>query len=321
MICPNCGQETDDNNRFCIKCGAPTAQAGPPAAPPPPGAAPPPPPGMEPPPPPAVAAPPPPVVAPPPPGGVTQQPAPQGGVQYAPQGAQPQQPAQPQYTPAPFPPVPPAGAGGGYGQQTIQMPAQQPGQYPPQGAYQQPVYGQVPYAPAPGQQYAPVQPGMQGYPQPYAGAAAKAGGSTITGILTIVAGGIIVGSTFVPWLTVMGLSVSGWQIMRQGVTGSGGSGMSLVITGGGTVFFTGFFTLVLGALILASGLMMLFRRRVGGILAFVFALPAAGFAAVNIVMVYTKMQSVSPGAGLWMFAAGSAVAIVLGIIGLASSGA
>lgn len=306
MICPSCGQETDDNNRFCVKCGAPTdpaqaqAKAGRPAAPPPP-------PGMAPPPPPQAD------VAQPP------QPPPQGGVQYAPPGAQqpdvaqpPQQPpVQQQYAPRPGSPVP-----GPYPQQTMQMPAQQyqqPAQYPAQGQYQQPAYGQGPYAPPPGQPYAPPPAGyQQGYPQ----AVAKGGGSTIAGILTIVAGGVIIGSTFLSWL-----SASGWQIMRQGVSSTSGSGLTLVVTGSGTVFFTGFFTLLLGALILAAGLMMLFRRRVGGILAFLFALPAAGFAAVDIAMVYTKMSGVSPGPGLWMFAAGSVLAIVLGIIGLASSGA
>jgi hypothetical protein len=204
----------------------------------------------------------------------------------------------------------------------MQMPVQQQyPQYQQPGAYQQPAYGQGPYAQVPGQPYPPAPAGMAGYPQPYAGPVAKAGGSVVAGLLTIVAGGVIIGSTFLPWLSSLGLSLSGWQIMRMGVFGTGGSSVSLVVTGGGTVFFTGFFTLLLGALILASGLFMIFRRRPGGILAFVFALPVAGFAAVDIVMIYSKMSPASPGAGLWMFAAGSVVAIVLGIIGLASSGA
>jgi hypothetical protein len=204
----------------------------------------------------------------------------------------------------------------------VQQQYPQAAEYPQPGAYQQPAYGQGPYAAqAPGQPFPPAPPGMAGYPQPYAGPVTKAGGSVVAGILTVVAGGVIVGSTFLAWLTVLGMSASGWDIMRQGVSGTGGNGLSLVVTGNGSVFFTGFFTLLLGALILASGLMMFFRRRPGGIIAFIFAVPAAGFAAVDIVMVYTKMSGVSPGPGLWMFAAGSLAAIVLGIVGLASSGA
>jgi hypothetical protein len=188
---------------------------------------------------------------------------------------------------------------------------------PVSGAYQQPAYGQGPYAPAPPGgypqgQYAQNPQYAQQYP-------AARRGSTVLGLLALIAGGAVVGSTFLPWLTVMGLNVSGLRIMTGG-SGLGGSGMSIVLTGGGTVFFTAFFSLLLGSLIMIGGILMLFRRRIGGALAFVFAIAAAGMASVNIAMVYAKMTGSHPGVGLWMFGGAAIAALIFGFVGLVSSG-
>jgi hypothetical protein len=256
--------------------------------------------------------------APPPPPDVSQP----GGVQYAPQGAQ----VPPPVMPPPVEPPPTAPPQQPYAQPTIQMPAQQ---VPQQGQYQQPAYGQSPYAQQPmgqyqqPQQYPPMPP--QQYQQPYAamGATGKRG-STALGLITILMGLVVIGSTFLAWVSAsaMGISatVTGLSYMTGSSSGLGGGNFSLVLTGEGVIFFTGFFSLLFGALILIGGLVMLFRRRIGGVLTFIFALLATGVAAVDVAMIMSKMPGGSASYGIWMFVGASFVALVLGIVGLASSG-
>ena len=208
------------------------------------------------------------------------------------------------------------------------MPAQQA---PPPGQYQQPAYGQGPYAPQgqyppQGQQYRPMPPGVPQYgqqPYPAPGPTGR-GGSTVTGLLTLMMGAVVIASTFLPWLSMsaMGYSatVTGLKYMTGSTSALGGGDFSLILTGDGIVFFTGFFSLLLGAFILVGGLVMLFRRRIGGVFTFIFALLATGVAAVDVAMIMTKMPGGSASFGIWMFAGSAFVALVLGIVGLASSG-
>jgi hypothetical protein len=200
---------------------------------------------------------------------------------------------------------------------------------PPPGTYQQPAYGQNQYAPAPPAAYPPQGPYAPGArQQPYAQAAfAQAParrGSTVMGLLTLIAGGAVLGSTFLAWLTagVSGVgssSVSGLKTMTGGLTGSGTS-INFVLTGSGTIFFTAFFSLLLGTLIMVAGIIMLFRHRIGGALAFIFAIAAAGMASVNIAMLYAKIPGAAPGLGLWLFAGVSLLALVFGFVAMVSSG-
>jgi hypothetical protein len=350
MICPSCGQETDDQNQFCAKCGAPTVPqqpmqagaTGQPAPPPPPpgmqqGAAPP-------------QAPPPPAMqqeAPPPPAPPSDMGA-QGNVYYQPQGSQPPQAAEPpqamqppqtqppqppQATPPPqaqppqIPQVPPPPIPGQYVQPTMQMPAAQVA--PPPGTYQQPAYGQAPYAQPPQgqypqQQYQPAPPGAPQYGQPFAPVASGKRGSTVLGLISLIMGAVMIGSTFLSWTSASAfgtsVSITGWNYMRGLSSSFGGSSFSIVLHGSGIVFFTGFFSLLLGFLILVFSMVMFFRRRIGGVFVFIFALIATGVAAVDLAMVFSKMPGGSPGVGLWMFVGASFVALILGIVGLASSG-
>ena len=308
MICPSCGQETDDQNQFCSKCGAPTAtqqtsrQAGATGQPEPP----PPPPGMQ------------QEAQPSPPAPSADQGAP--GNEYSqPQGSQP-----PQQQPQVAPPVPEQ-----YVQPTIQMPAAQTAPAP--GTYQQPAYGQGPYAQQqpgqyaqPGQPYQPAVPGAPQYAQPYAPVATGKRGSTVLGLISLIMGGVMIGSTFLAWVSAsaFGSSVTatGWDYLRGASGAIGGSNLVIVLTGNGVVFFTGFFSLLLGLLIMVFSIVMFFRRRIGGVIVFIFALVATGVAAVDVAMVFSKMPGGSPGVGLWMFVGAAFVALILGIVGLASSG-
>lgn len=152
---------------------------------------------------------------------------------------------------------------------------------------------------------------------------ARPGGSILLGILTLVAGGIAIGATFLAWISaasVAGISASasGLMLMTSGST-LGGSGFNLILTSEGAIFFTGFFSLLFGALIVIAAIITMLRRRPGGIIAFLLALCATAVAAIDVTMVFAKVPGASPGIGLWMFAGASLVALVLGIISLSSS--
>ncbi|MBU4490560.1 MAG: hypothetical protein KKE79_07995 [Actinobacteria bacterium] len=176
----------------------------------------------------------------------------------------------------------------------------------------------------------PVQPYRQqaaGYGAPYAaqpgyGAAGAGYGSAVLGVITMLMGAVVAASAFLSWVSVMGYGATGWSMMINGASASGFStrGFYIVITGEGLIFFTGFPAMLLGVLITVGGLVLLFRSRAGGIITLLFGVAATAVAAINIAMVYTKMQPVSPGVGLWMFAGASLTAIVLGIVGMASPG-
>ena len=152
------------------------------------------------------------------------------------------------------------------------------------------------------------------------------------GVITLLCGLLVIASTFLAWTTgspVVGAnSSSGWNIMRASTSAAlqegGGGGFNLALTGEGTIFFTGFWSMLLGALILLGGVTILFRRRAGGVLTLLFGVGASMLAAVNVAMVFTKMSSpyasIYPGPGLWVFLAFSLLALALGITGLARPG-
>jgi hypothetical protein len=183
----------------------------------------------------------------------------------------------------------------------------------------------------PGQPYG-QQAAPYAYRQaPYAGgypAAAGKRGSWVLGLLMLLAGGIVAGSTFLPWITTPSFSVpgysgtasastSGWSIMTAG-TSLGGSSFNVVLTGEGAVFLTGFFSLLFGVLLLVAAVIIFFRRKIGGWLALFFAVGATACAAVDITMVFAKMSPLSPHVGLWAFAGAAITALVLSIVSLAS---
>ncbi|MHB8894313.1 MAG: hypothetical protein ACYC99_03930 [Candidatus Geothermincolia bacterium] len=183
---------------------------------------------------------------------------------------------------------------------------QQPQYFAPGDAFQQGVITPV----APG--FASPQPPAPGQPfyrppvvtRPVGGDAGRIMGLSIaTGVLGLL---VFVG-TFLPWISFMGLSGgSGWQAMLHGSTG----GFSLVITGTGVVFFTGFWSLAAGTAIMTGAVLLFFRRTLGAWIACIAGGIGAVLAAISIVTLLTN--GVSTGVGLWLFLLFSNGAAIVG---------
>ena len=199
-----------------------------------------------------------------------------------------------------------------------------------------PKYPQEPAAPG-------FQPGVPieqppGLPRPGAPPRRSSGG-VISGIAVMVCGIAIIVSTFLAWVSVggrvsgtsasAGAGISGWNTFHQGLGFGSGSNWSFIATGDGLLFFTGFFSLIFGLLLLVMGILILSRLKFGAVLGLIFGILSVGIAAVNIVMIYVKLSgtsvsgtvegysysaSVGPGIGLWIFAALSLVAVVFCIV-------
>lgn len=366
VICPECGQETEESFRFCLNCGADVEPlAGQEQQPAPGGRAPQPPPTVLPPsgaiPPPRQTAaaqqpPPRPTTQPPvtPPPSAVQQPPAAPGVVQPPPPPPPFQPGRPAAGPQRAPGAPPAGPPSGTqaqmppapGAPGARAPAPPPpaAQYPPQATRQMPGVPPGYRAPPPGgpvyrppyqptmqlpQQYPPQAapygqpqyPGQPPYAPGYPPAAAVRRGSALLGFLGLVAGAGVAAGTFLSWTTKA--TVTGWQIARLSRLMTNGN--FFFSWGNRTIFFSGFWSLLAGALIILGSIVMFFRRSIGGWITLISGLIGTAVAAVNVTMMFTKMSggevgSVTPGIGLWLFVGLSAAALVLGIIGIAKTG-
>lgn len=206
----------------------------------------------------------------------------------------------------------------GYGSRRPSLPVGGPRQGAPF-----PAAGPAPYQPAPPARY-PVPGQYHGVAVP--GEPAPAG-SPLLGALTVLAGIIIIFSTFLSWVASTSSSYSydisgsatGWELMRTG-PGFTANGFSPVLSSNGAVFFTGFFSLLLGGFLVVAAVITIVRRRPGGIITVIFALLASIIAAFNMVMVYVELSEARPDVGLWLFAGTALFAIVTGVISLSSPG-
>lgn len=188
-------------------------------------------------------------------------------------------------------------------------------QYPPQ-------YSQYYYYP---QQ--PPYPGMQwpqsyqgyGYPQPWGmdrgPVSATRGTALVLSIIAIACGALVVLSTFLPWVGIMGQHASGWNALSN--AGGVSNGNFLFSYGEGMLIFSGFWPLFLGIVIFAGVSVLFFGRRFGVRVAQAAAGLGAILSLVNIVMLYT--HHLSAGVGLWLFLAMSLAAGVFAQLALRSS--
>lgn len=177
---------------------------------------------------------------------------------------------------------------------------------------------------------------MQGYQQPYGyyqqpqGQAHLAGfgqpyatGNYVIAIILGVVALLSVACTFLPWISVGGSGgVTGLQIMT-----TTGQGFFMFRWGGGSFFFTGFWSIVLGAVLVLPVILAFLEKPKNWLYILTGSLTLV-VAVLDIVMVYTKFKgggltesaagmsiSVNAGIGLWLLLACAVITIVCGVGG------
>jgi hypothetical protein len=134
---------------------------------------------------------------------------------------------------------------------------------------------------------------------------------TVLGIISALAAVLVFVSTFLPWISSGGVSHSGSNLMT-----SASKGFLLIRWGWGGILFTGFFSLLIGALMIIPVILLLLEKRSGA--SWAIALGVLGFfiALVNIIMVYATYTGQNAAAGLWLFLGASIAILACGIVGL-----
>jgi hypothetical protein len=123
---------------------------------------------------------------------------------------------------------------------------------------------------------------------------------------------LIIITTFLPWLSLMGIHIgSGWNAMLHG---SGGGGFSIFVHGEGVLFFTGFWSIVVGLAVITGGVLLFMRYTVGSWVAWIAGGIGVLFSVLSILTVVT--HSLSAGIGLWLFNLLSVVAVVVSVMSI-----
>lgn len=151
-------------------------------------------------------------------------------------------------------------------------------------------------------------------------------GSPIVGMLTAAAGIVILLTTFMTWIR----GLTGWDLMA-GTEFTGGTLQSnflwRVPSGRSLLVFTGFWSLLIGVLMVVSGLLMIWRHRSGGSLATLFGAIGTAIGVWNLVNIYVLRTgfrvpgvtigggNIVPGIGIWLFTIISFIALIHGILG------
>jgi len=190
--------------------------------------------------------------------------------------------------------------------QNIVQPGYTPSAPPPQRTPQQPLY-QQPY-------------GGGYYQQPQYQTAVRtflADKKMVAASLACFSGLMVFISTFLGWFGPL----SGWTVMVHSaeIGGQGWTANFLFIAGLGKFLFTGFWSLLLGILMIVAGILLFVGFRKGAILQLIVGVLATVFVLVNIVMTVTSSTSRMPGAGLWLFAIFGILGLVAGILGIRST--
>ncbi len=146
-------------------------------------------------------------------------------------------------------------------------------------------------------------------------------GSAVLALVASLLGAGVIASTFFRWFLIY----SGSRIMTiEAFPQSIFKGPFLLRTVGpdNAILFTGFWSLLLGAVLLISGLMLFLNVRGHRWIMLGVAGLATAFASINIFSIYTEMQpselgprfvygNTSPGLGLWLFVCCAAAALIL----------
>ena len=203
-----------------------------------------------------------------------------------------------------------------------------PQHFAPGDAFQQGVIAPAPQAPysSPGDAFG--QPARFGMPadafgQPYGAAQAARAPQTRTRSLSgkdetrimwfsgavVALGVLIVITTFLHWLHFMGFQLgSGWNAMMHG---SSGNGFSIFIHGEGVLFFTGFWSILVGLAVITGGVMLFMRYTAGSWVARIAGGAGVICSAMTIITIVT--HSLSAGAGLWLFNLASLAALIVSV--------
>lgn len=209
----------------------------------------------------------------------------------------------------------------------VAPPAGEPRGQEPTGVYQappppgEPMYAHVAHPPGAGppppyQQVNVAQPAQAPYP---AGYVAYPGGwrrripnlaAPIASILIISSGALVLLGTFLDWI----FGLSGWDLMFGG---GFASGRNFLFSWGRGIFFSGFWSLLFGVLIILGGVILLTDRVYGSDLTLVSGVVVLAISVVNIVMAYINTTAaVGPGAGLWLVAVFAFLAVIFGAVGI-----
>ncbi len=134
-------------------------------------------------------------------------------------------------------------------------------------------------------------------------------------------------STFFEWLVYMGTQVTGWEYMASTHPLSTQPGKSILFCHiWGSLWFTGFWSLLFGSLIVLGAYLVYRGMRSGGILSLLIGLAGSSLAIVNVLasrtferVAFEQAEVViisGIGYGLLVFMIASALAVVLGAISL-----
>ena len=139
----------------------------------------------------------------------------------------------------------------------------------------------------------------------------------IVGVLAGASGIAVIISTFLEWIS--NTSVSGWSMMST--SGFGTTHNFLFSTGASKIIFTGFWSLLLGIIVVAGAVTLVTGWGGANGLVLAGGILGLGISVVSIVMIYTvKPIALAPGVGLWLFAVSSLIATVAGGVGVSQAG-
>jgi hypothetical protein len=147
-------------------------------------------------------------------------------------------------------------------------------------------------------------------PMPYPAAPIVGGLAGASGIVMII-------STFLAWFS--GSGMTGWSMMFS--SGFGTTRNFLFSTGASKIVFTGFWSLLLGILVVAGAVTLVTGWGGADGLVLTGGILGLAISVVSIVMIYTvKPIALAPGVGLWLFAVFSLIATVVGGVGASQAG-
>ena len=128
---------------------------------------------------------------------------------------------------------------------------------------------------------------------------------------TLALGFLVIGTTFLPWVSssefVVGGNPTGWTFLARGGSVAGGS--FVWIKGDGIFYFSGLWALLAGVAMIAGAVLLLLGWRQGRWVAGVGGVIGLGAATVNVIMTF-KLES-GIGVGVWLFLLFSLAAVLI----------